>query len=103
MRKAEVLVNEIRAGVLQEPEKNKRYLFLYDGNYSGPPVSLTMPVREAGYEFTRFPPFFDGLLPEGFQLDGLLRIKKIDRDDLFAQLMAVGGNMVGTVTVRELS
>ncbi len=32
MRKAEVLVNEIRAGVLQEPEKNKRYLFLYDGN-----------------------------------------------------------------------
>ncbi len=26
------------------------------------------------------PPFFDGLLPEGAQLEGLLRLRKIDRE-----------------------
>ena len=103
MRKAEIRVNDIRAGILQESEPAKKYLFSYDTNYTGPPISLTMPVREMGYEFEGFPPFFDGLLPEGFQLEGLLRIKKIDGDDFFAQLIAVGEDMVGAVTVKELS
>ncbi len=42
-----------------------------------------------------FPPFFDGLLPEGYQLEGLLKFGKFDRNDLFSQLMAIGEDMVG--------
>ena len=34
-------------------------------------------------------------------LEGLLRQRKLDRDDLFAQLMAVGEEVVGAVTVVE--
>ena len=34
-------------------------------------------------------------------LDGLLRQRKIDRDDLFGQLVAVGEDVVGAVTVFE--
>ena len=49
-----------------------------------------------------FPPFFDGLLPEGIQLEGLLKLKKIDRNDLFSQLMAVGEDVVGVVTLQEI-
>jgi serine/threonine-protein kinase HipA len=36
------------------------------------------------------------------QLEGLLKIRKIDRDDCFSQLMAVGEDMIGAVTVREI-
>jgi hypothetical protein len=54
------------------------------------------------YSFDKFPPFFEGLLPEGVQLGGLLKIKKIDKDDLFSQLMAVGDELVGVITVKEM-
>ena len=53
--------------------------------------------------FDTFPPFFDGLLPEGFQLEALLRRRKLDRDDKFGQLIAVGADTVGAVTVEAAS
>lgn len=101
MRKANVFMQEQLAGMLTELEKNRRYLFSYLEDYSGLPISLTMPTAQRDYEFIGFPPFFDGLLPEGFQLEALLRKRKIDRDDLFGQLMIVGQDMVGAVTVVE--
>jgi serine/threonine-protein kinase HipA len=103
LRIARVLVHSERAGLLTEVERNRRFRFEYAGGYSGPHASLTMPVREEPYEFNGFPPFFDGLLPEGVQLDGLLRFSKIDKDDCFAQLVAVGGDLVGAVTVTILA
>ena len=54
------------------------------------------------YKFDKFPPFFDGLLPEGIQLEGLLKIRKIDKNDLLSQLIAVGEDLVGAVTVKEI-
>ncbi len=103
MRQVDVFVHGKSAGLLQEMEKGKHYRFTYHPGYAGPPVSLTMPVRTEGYSFDRFPPFFDGLLPEGIQLEGLLRVRKIDASDLFSQLAAVGEDMVGAVTVKECS
>ncbi len=102
MRKAEVLVRDVPAGILEEISPGGPYRFQYASAYSGDPVSLTMPVRPEPYTFESFPPFFEGLLPEGMQLEGLLRLRKLDRNDLFGQLLAVGGDMVGAVTVREL-
>ena len=61
-----------------------------------------MPTKEKIYKFDRFPPVFEGLLPEGIQLEGLLKIKKIDKHDYFSQLIAVGDDMVGAVTVKEV-
>ncbi len=98
-RRADVYVHEELAGVLKEQEKGKRYSFTYLPEYSGPPVSLTMPVRREPFIFYEFPPFFDGLLPEGIQLESLLRRRKIDKNDYFSQLLAVGSDMVGSVTV----
>ncbi len=101
MRTAKVFINQKLSGYLTEEVKNERYTFRYDEKYSGVPVSLTMPVELKTFRFDSFPPFFDGLLPEGIQLDGLLRIKKIDRTDYFSQLIATGGDLVGAVTVEE--
>ena len=102
MRKAIVFQNRKSAGILEELEKNKKYRFIYNKDYTGPPISLTMPVHNQIYEFNNFPPFFDGLLPEGIMLEGMLRQLKIDKHDYFSQLIAVGKDMVGSVTVEEI-
>jgi serine/threonine-protein kinase HipA len=102
MRKVEVLMHGVRAGVLEEILPGKAYHFTYDEDYEGPPISLTMPVEKKTYVFERFPPFFEGLLPEGFNLEALLRGLKIDVHDLFSQLAAVGADTVGAVTVRAV-
>lgn len=101
MRDARVFVGGAEAGILYEIESGKKYEFEYLENYAGAPVSLTLPVEGKMFLFETFPPFFDGLLPEGIQLDALLRQKKLDRNDYFGQLIAVGNDMVGTVTVQE--
>ena len=103
MRRAKVFVNGREAGVLEEHERGKRYVFRYNDSYNGEPVSLTLPINKRVFEFDRFPPFFEGVLPEGVMLDGLLRQRKIDREDLFSQLVAVGNDLVGAVTVEEIT
>jgi serine/threonine-protein kinase HipA len=103
MRKAKVYVKGIEAGILTELHQGKEYIFEYYNEYNGLPVSRTMPIKEKVFKFYRFPPFFDGLLPEGIQLDGLLTINKIDKDDYFSQLIAVGNDLVGVVTIREIT
>ena len=102
MKRAKVYMLGKYAGILSELEKGKNYRFEYDVHYEGTPVSLTMPIQDKIFSFDAFPPFFDGLLPEGMMLEGLLRYNKIDKDDFFTQLIAVGSDMVGAVTVEEI-
>ncbi len=100
MKRAKVFVNGTLAGELQEIERGKKYLFIYLDTYEGPSVSLEMPLSKSVYEFDRFPPFFEGLLPEGIMLEGLLRQTKIDRHDLMSQIITVGEDLVGNVTIE---
>jgi len=100
MRQAKVYVNNTLAGLLTELVLGNNYRFEYLEDYSGIPVSLTLPLNQKVYEFHEFPPFFDGLLQEGHQLEALLKLQKIDRNDLFTQLMAVGNDLVGNITLQ---
>jgi serine/threonine-protein kinase HipA len=101
MRKADVFMHNIHAGILEELTPRQAFRFTYDASYDGPPVSLTAPVSHDPYVYDSFPPFLEGLLPEGYNLEALLRALKIDRQDHFSQLLAVGTDMVGAITVRE--
>jgi len=101
MRKAKVFNFGEYAGDLIEVEKRKKYNFIYDDDYYGPPISLTIPLKERSYEFNQFPPFFEGLLPEGMQLEALIRQTKTDRNDFFSLLLITGKDLVGSVTVEE--
>jgi len=103
MRKAKVFVKGVEAGTLTELQQGKDYLFEYLDGYEGLEVSRTIPKNVKVYKFDKFPPFFEGLLPEGIQLEGLLNIRKIDIKDFFSQLIAVGDDMVGVVTVKEIA
>ena len=102
MRRARVSVDGVWAGELQELIPNKHYRYIYLDHYKGPAVSLEMPANQLVYDFDRFPPFFEGLLPEGMMLEGLLRRAKLDRQDYMNQLITVGHDLVGNVTVEAI-
>ncbi|MDD4203263.1 MAG: HipA N-terminal domain-containing protein [Candidatus Omnitrophica bacterium] len=98
MQKADVFIEDRLVGSLIK--NDKQYVFEYIADYDGKPISLTMPISQKRYEFDEFPSFFDGLLPEGIQLESLLKNNKVDRQDYLAQLIEVGEDLVGNVTVR---
>lgn len=96
--RAKIFVDQELAGYLEKLDKG--YRFTYLSKYQGQSVSLTMPITKSCYEYETFPPFFDGLLPEGIMLEALLKQGKLDRNDLFGQLITVGCDLVGNVTVE---
>ena len=100
MRKAEVYQQGTLAGILEELDRS-RYRFTYAPGYGGQPISLALPVRETPYEFEKFPAVFEGLLPEGLQLEALLRHYKVDKKNTFQQLLIVGEDVVGSLTIKE--
>jgi serine/threonine-protein kinase HipA len=99
-RRAMVFQRDVLAGRIAQLE-NGEWRFVYEPSYTGPPVSLSLPIRVEPYLFAAFPPFLDGLLPEGAQLESLLRQLKIDRGDFYRQLIAVGQDVVGALKVVE--
>jgi serine/threonine-protein kinase HipA len=101
MRSANIYQQDKLAGIL-EARDDGRYRFTYEPGYYGEPVSLTMPKAQSVWEFSTFPPVFEGLLPEGAQLETLLRVRKLDRTDLFGQLIEVGGDVVGSLRIEDM-
>ncbi|MFM2198546.1 MAG: hypothetical protein RLZZ505_1978 [Verrucomicrobiota bacterium] len=99
-RRAIICQHGIPAGQLVETEVGG-WNFTYLPDYAGPPVSLVLPVSGEPYVFSDFPPFLEGLLPEGPQLEAILRKYKIDRRDCFRQLIAVGQDLVGSLTAGQ--
>lgn len=98
-RSASVFNNDILAGLIVQDEED--FTFSYDPSYDGGPVSLTMPVRKEPYKSDKLFPFFDGLLPEGWQLEALCRKYKLDKKDRMGLLLRAGGDFVGTVSIKE--
>lgn len=101
MRRALVKMHGIDAGVLEALDDGS-YKLSYLDAYDGPPISLALPTSTRVYSFESFPAYFDGLLPEGIMLEALLRKHKLDKRDYFGQLLKVGGDLVGAVTVETL-
>jgi serine/threonine-protein kinase HipA len=101
-RRAAVSQHGQLAGHLEQSD-DSAWTFTYCSGYSGPAISLTLPIQADAYVFAEFPPVFEGLLPEGPQLEALLRKHKIDRDDAFPQLIIVGADLVGSLTVSEVT
>lgn len=99
MKRARIYQQKQFAGLL-EARDDGSFRFTYDAAFHGEPVSLTMPTSQRVWDFPRFPAPFEGLLPEGVQLDALLRLRKLDRNDLFGQLLAVGRDVVGSLRIE---
>lgn len=85
-------------------DENGAITFIYDQDYvarGGAPVSLSLPVGAPPMKTTRggLPPFFAGLLPEGFRLTELIKDVKTSPDDELSLLLAVGQDTPGDVQI----
>jgi serine/threonine-protein kinase HipA len=97
MDKLDVYVGDQLAGSLSRT--GERHRFDYPPAYDGPPVFLGWSLVQQSREWDHFPPAFDSLLPEGVLLDQLLRKHKLDKADKWGQLIAVGQDLTGFVSV----
>ena len=106
MRKGEVRVNGIPAGVLEETGEGFRFFYYrdYAENHDLPGVSLTLPKRsDQPHESTVLFPFFAGLLTEGTAMHIQCRVMKLDEADLFGRLLKTAqDDVIGNVTVHEI-
>lgn len=97
MDKLNIFVGERQAGHLIRA--GKYYAFEYLPEHDGAPVFLGWDLKSSRREWTDFPPAFDGLLPEGVLLEQLLAKQKLDKNDKWGQLIAVGMDLTGFVSV----
>lgn len=80
------------------------YSFKYDPDYLAsdtPPISVTMPRRDDGYESPSLFPFFANMIPEGANRKVICRTFRIDEHDLFGILSAMAGkDFIGGVHIK---
>lgn len=104
MSKALVLYKGKRAGILEETDEG--YEFRYNKEYladaDADPVSLTLPLSEKPYKSPVLFPFFDGLIPEGWLLDVVLRNTDISELDRFSLLLLCCKDCIGAVSVISI-
>lgn len=101
MRKAEIYYKNIPAGMLEENEDG--YSFVYFREYlnrpAAEPVSLTLPLSEDAYCSKVLFPFFDGLIPEGWLLDVVIRNTDVSMLDRMGLLLLCCRDCIGAVSV----
>ena len=104
-RLAEVLVRNKRAGILKETDSG--FSFSYCNSYLSSddpsPISLTLPLTEKEYLSKTLFPFFDGLLPERWLLDLVIKKWKLSENDRFGILLKSCKDPVGNVSIKEVS
>jgi len=100
MRKAKVFVDDYFAGLLIEKDEGS-YSFTYANNYNQNPVSLTLPIQEETYYSKTLFPFFDGLIPEGWMLNLIVKNWKIKFTDRMGLLLACCKDCIGNVRIEK--
>lgn len=106
MRKCNVYVNGIEAGILTENENPREYIFRYRKDYlesNLPAISLSMPLRNEEYRSRILFPYFFNLLSEGENRAIQSSLHHIDEEDDFGILLATARyDTVGAVTVKPI-
>lgn len=101
LRSARVYVRNRFAGTLAETDEG--YTFAYDRAYlteeNATVVSLTLPLRAEAYTSKTLFSFFDGLIPEGWLLDAVIKNWKINAQDRFGLLLLACKDCIGNVCI----
>ena len=102
-RQADIYYRDHLAGRVEELDTGS-YRFTYDQKYlaDGEQISLTLPLQEQPFESGELFPFFAGLVPEGWYLNIVSRMLKVDKSDTFGVLLKTCGDCIGAVSVREI-
>jgi serine/threonine-protein kinase HipA len=105
MKSEKVYFNNILAGVIEELSTGE-VQFTYDAGYLGdeknPAISNSLPKQTEPFKEQGLPPFFDGLIPEGWLLTLAADKYKLNPiRDRFALLLATCQDTIGAVTIGE--
>ena len=102
MNKGIVYVNNEVAGKIIR--NSDGYIFRYDDIYFNNPlkkaVSVTLPKTQQEYYSKVLFPFFFNMLSEGENKKLQCRVFRIDENDYFSLLLAIGAETIGAVTVK---
>ena len=103
IRKADIYFRNSLAGRIEELD-DSRYRFTYDKIYlaKGEPVSVTLPLQVEPFESNELFSFFVGLVPEGWYLNIVSQVIKVDKTDTFGLLIKTCGDCIGAVSVQEV-
>lgn len=103
-RQAQVHINDLKAGILQETDEGYSFKYLEEYLKSDypEPVSLTLPLTDETYQSNTFFPFFDGLIPEGWLLDVVQETWKVNPRDRMGLLLVSCKDTIGNVSITEL-
>ena len=106
MRKANVYMNGVLSGLLQEQtgDQGGSYVFTYDEAYissKGIPLSVTMPLKSIPYNSKLLHSFFNGLIPEGWLLNLAARKFGIQTKDRMGLLLSLCENNIGAAEIRS--
>ena len=101
MRQAHIFYKVQLAGILTENDTGYefRYFLEYLSMETAKAVSLTLPLQEEAYTSPVLFPFFDGLIPEGWLLDVVLRNTDISILDRISLLLTCCKDCIGAVSV----
>ncbi|MCH1925756.1 HipA N-terminal domain-containing protein [Shewanella sp. C32] len=98
-RKVKVLLHGVHAGDLTQ--QDDQYAFQYLADYTGPRISLSLPVRAEPYVSQGvLHPYFSSLAPEGWLRRVYSNQQKIDEQDLLGILMENGDNLLGAIEIK---
>lgn len=100
MRKAKVFVEENLAGTLIE-DNDGQFIFTYNNDYDGDSISLTLPLNSKPYKSNILFPFFDGLIPEGWILEKIVKNWKLNIKDRMELLINCCIDCVGNVRIEK--
>lgn len=103
MRKAEIIMHNLVAGILIEDENG--YTFTYNKEYlsnaNSQSISLTLLKSDKSYLSNVLFPFFDGLIPEGWLLDIAQKNWKLNVRDRMGLLLVCCHDCIGAVRIIE--
>ena len=101
MRQANIFYKDQLAGILTENDSGYdfRYLPDYLSSETAKAVSLTLPLQEEAYTSPVLFSFFDGLIPEGWLLDVILRNTDISILDRMSLLLTCCKDCIGAISV----
>lgn len=106
MRKCEVFVNDIPAGILIENDNGNGYSFTYNKEYvekDFPQICIAMPLRHESYHSDVLFPFFFNMLSEGENRAMQASYLHIDKDDDFGILLQTAQyDTPGNVTIKQI-
>jgi len=92
-RRVTVLLYGVATGELVQDENGYP-------EYSGPPLSLSLPVSQRQFHSDTLHPYFASLAPEGWLKMRYSQVLKRDEKDLLGMLIDNGKNLIGAVQFK---